>query len=141
MVEKARKRIHICATPSATCNHLIVLHGHIVLSIMESRVWLNDQSERQLALFQERVRRRHSIKRRSHVLGGAIGVRRRSNRRLYARLALSVCHLGIEPGLTFGGRMIGGGAWSKSLTWKGWPCMLISTGCRGFNRICTPCGC
>ena len=33
----------------------------------------------------------------------------------------------------FGGKMIAGGGWSKSLTWNGWPCMLMSVGIKGFS--------
>jgi hypothetical protein len=37
------------------------LYGHVVLCIMERSVWLNDERERKLALFEEGVGRRHGV--------------------------------------------------------------------------------
>jgi len=63
MVQKAGERVHVRSTPSATRNDLVMLHGYIVLGVVQRSIWLNDEREGEFALFQERSGGWHGVKR------------------------------------------------------------------------------
>jgi hypothetical protein len=74
VIQETCEWVDVCPASSATSDDLVVLYGHVVLGIVESRVRLNDERKRKLALLEEGGSRRHGVKCRSNILGGAVRV-------------------------------------------------------------------
>lgn len=143
VVQETCEWVDVCAASPATSNDLVVLYGYIVFGVVKCGIRLDNERERKLALFEKGVGRGHGIKRGADIFGRAVCVGRRCDGALFGLLVL---HREYNSGsiLTLGGRMIGGGGWSRSLTWNGWPCMLMSVGINGFSLWAgcgTCCGC
>lgn len=83
VIQETCERVDVCPASSATCDDLIVLDRDIVLRIVKRGVWLDDEREWKLALFEKGGGRGHGIEGRSNVFGRAVCVRRGSYRALF----------------------------------------------------------
>lgn len=77
VVQESNVGVDVGPASPASRDNLVLDDGHLVVYVVESSIWLDYQSKRQLGLLEEGVCGRHGVDGGSNVLRRAIRIRRR----------------------------------------------------------------
>lgn len=72
LIQKCHVGVNVRPTSPAARNYLILNDGDVVINIMETSVWLNNEGEGKLGLLQQGVCGRDGIEGGSDVFGRAV---------------------------------------------------------------------